>query len=104
MHKKDFFITNYIDDLIGCDEPQVTIAAFQFLKQLIVDLGLVISESKLFKPQKCILCLGINVNINAGIISIPDEKLHEIIALGQSCSSMIKTHKKALILSGFPPL
>ena len=27
MHKKGFFFTNYIDDLIGCDE--VAIAAFQ---------------------------------------------------------------------------
>ena len=72
MHKEGYFITNYIDDLIGCDKPQVAIAAFLFLKKLIVDLGLVISESKLFEPQKCIPCLGINVDINTGIISIPD--------------------------------
>ena len=37
---------NYINDLIGC-EPQVAIDAFQFLKGLIVDLGLVISKGKL---------------------------------------------------------
>ena len=81
MHKEGFFITNYIDDLIGCDEPQVAIASFQFLKKLIVDLGLVISESKLFVPQKCIPCLGIYVDIDMGIILIPNDKLNEIIAL-----------------------
>ena len=64
MHKEGCFITNYIDDFIGCDKPQVAIAAFLFLKKLIVDLGLVISESKLFEPQKCIPCLWINVNID----------------------------------------
>ena len=96
MHKKGFFITNYIDDLIGCDEPQVAIVAFQFLKKLIVDLGLVISESKLFQPQKCIPCLGINVDIETGIISIPDDKLNEIISLCKAWSSKIKSHKKGL--------
>ena len=53
--------------------------AYQFWKKLIVKLMLVISEGRLFKPQKCILCLGINVNINMGIILIPDDKLEEII-------------------------
>ena len=90
MHKT-IFITNYIDDLIGCDKPQVAIVAFQFLKKLIVDLGLVISESKLFIPQKCIPCLGINMDIDTGIISIPNEKLNEIIALCNTWSSKINS-------------
>ena len=54
MHKNGYFITNYIDNLIGCDEPHVAMEAFQFLKKLIVELGLVISQGKLFKPQKSI--------------------------------------------------
>ena len=57
---------------------------------------IVISESKLFKPQKGIPCLGINVDINTGIISILDEKLDKIITLCQSWSTKIKSHKKAL--------
>ena len=84
MHKEGYFITNYIDNLIGSAEPQVAIAEFLFLKELIVHLDLVISESKLLEPQKCIPCLWINVDINTGIISIPEEKLNEIIALCQS--------------------
>ena len=78
MHSKGYFIANYIDDLIGCDPPKVAWEAFKFLKQLIVDLGLVISQGKLFEPQICIPCLGINVNVNTGIISIPDEKMLQI--------------------------
>ena len=78
MQNKGYFLTNYIDNLIGCDEPGTAIKAFQFLKNVIIKLGLVISENKLFEPQKCIPCLGINVNIETGIISIPEEKLSEI--------------------------
>ena len=54
MHKRGYFIVNYIDDLIGCDKPQVAREAYKFLKNLIVQLGLVISEEKLFAPQTCI--------------------------------------------------
>ena len=31
MHNKRFFITNYIDDLIDYEDPQVTIAALQIV-------------------------------------------------------------------------
>ena len=63
IHKNGYFITNYIDDLIGCDKPEVAVEAFAFLQNLIKKLGLVISEEKLFAPQNCIPCLGIDVNI-----------------------------------------
>ena len=36
MHNKGYFLTNYIDNLIGCDEPETAIKAFQFLKNLII--------------------------------------------------------------------
>ena len=44
MHKKGYFITNYIDNLIGCDPSELAKDAFQFLTNLIVKLGLVISQ------------------------------------------------------------
>ena len=96
MHKKGYFLINYIDDLIGCDKPEVAREAFKFLKDLIIRLGLVISQSKLYEPQKCIPCLGINVDINTGIISIPDDKLKQVITLCHEWSTKAKTHKKAL--------
>ena len=40
--------------------------AVKFLNSLIVKLGLVISESKLYAPQTCIPCLGIDVNVVTG--------------------------------------
>ena len=50
MHNQGYFLTNYIDDLIGCDEPETAIQVFQFFKDLIIKLGLVISENKLYEP------------------------------------------------------
>ena len=70
MHKNGYFITNYIDDVIGCYRPEVAVKAFKFLQNLIKKLGLVISEEKLFAPQNCIPCLGIDVNIKTGTFSL----------------------------------
>ena len=55
-----------------------------------------ISESKLYEPQTCIPCLGFNVNIETGIISIPEEKLAEIVTLCLDWSTRGKSNKKAL--------
>ena len=96
MHKNGYFITNYIDDLIGCDKPKVAVKAFQFLQNLIKKLGLVISEEKLFAPQNCIPCLGIDVNIQTGIISIPRAKLTEIVALCKAWSKKNRAYKREL--------
>ena len=52
LHNKSYFLTNYIDDLIGCDKPETAVKAFQFSKDLIIKLGLVISENRLYEPQK----------------------------------------------------
>ena len=46
MHKHGFRIFNYIDDMIGCNEPTTAHEAFTFLKQLLQDLGLVICAEK----------------------------------------------------------
>ena len=75
MHSRGYHITNYIDDLIGCDAPDVAVEAYEFLKSLIVELGLVICESKLYAPQSCIPCLEIDVDVITGIMSIPEAKL-----------------------------
>ena len=96
MHNKGYFLTNYTANLIGCDEPEIAFKAFQFLKNLIIKLGLVISESKLYEPQKCIPCLGINMNIETDIISIPKKKLAEIVTLCLDWSTRGKSNKQAL--------
>ena len=76
MHKHGFHIFNYIDDLIGCDKPT---KGFKFIKQLIQGLGLEVSADKLYVPQVPVPCLGIDVNVLTCIISIPQEKLSNVV-------------------------
>ena len=78
MHKQGFYLFNYIDDLVGCDEPSVADKAFVFLKKRLVDLNLTISIEKLYEPQTMVPCLGINVNIATGELTIPREKFSDI--------------------------
>ena len=70
--------------------------SFRFWQNLIQKLGLVISVEKLFAPQNCIPCLGINVNIETGIISIPGAKLTEIIALCKAWNQKTRAYKREL--------
>ena len=78
VHKKGFRIFNYIDDFIGCESPALAKASFECLNALLGELGMPVSEDKLFEPQVEVPCLGIMVNVQTGIISIPEEKLHDI--------------------------
>ena len=55
MFNKGFFIFNYIDDLIGCDTPDIAIQAIQVLVVLLHDLGLPTSLEKLCKPNNSAL-------------------------------------------------
>ena len=75
MSQRGFYVFNYIDDLIGCDPPEIAEKAYVFLQRLLSELGLDISEEKLYCPQKLFPCLGILVNVTNGMISIPQEKL-----------------------------
>ena len=66
---------NYIDDLIYVDLPHDIHKSFKFLQELLQDLGLEISSSKLVPPTKSAVCLGILVDITNRTTSIPPEKL-----------------------------
>ena len=105
MHKKGYHITNYIDDLIGCDSPEIAVEAYKFLKSLIVNLGLVTSESKLYPPQTCIPCLGINVNVTTGVMSIPEDKLASIIEMYAQwvCTFINASIQHDYSLTGYSP-
>ena len=72
---------NYIDDLIYTGLPSQMDASFNFLKNLLVKLGLDISPKKLVPPSTSVTCLGILINSIQKTISIPPEKLAEITQL-----------------------
>ena len=63
---------NYIDDFVGAK-------SFQCLCDLLHRLGLTLSDKKLVSPTTQATCLGVNINITSGTISIPPEKLEQIM-------------------------
>ena len=69
---------NYIDDFIGVDYPAVADSHFQKLLHIMAQLGIPISEEKLFPPSTEVPCLGILINTSKGSLRIPDEKLNEV--------------------------
>jgi len=78
MHKHGFTVFNYIDDLIGCEEPGNANPSYQFLLTLLHALGISISTEKLCPPQSEVPCLGIDINTQKGTMCIPSAKLATI--------------------------
>ena len=87
MNKNGFpDLYNYVDDLLYCGLPSNIYKSFAFLSDLLHQLGLKINPKKLVinskKPSTPVVCLGILINTEDRTMSIPPEKLQEII---QSC-------------------
>ena len=72
-------LLNYIDDLIYCGLPSNINQSYEFLLNLLQDLGLDISYKKLCPPDTKVICLGILFNTVDRTISIPTDKLSEIV-------------------------
>ena len=87
---------NYIDDLIYTGLPSQMDDSFNFLKNLLVELGLDISPKKLVPPSTSVTCLGILINSIQKTISIPPEKLAEITQLCIQWSTKTYSGKRDL--------
>ena len=72
---------NYIDHLIYTGLFSEIHHSYQFLLNLLQELGLDISQNKLVSPATSVICLGILVNFVSRTISIPYQKLQEIITV-----------------------
>ena len=80
MNKNGFpDLYNYVDDLLYCGLPSNVYKSFTFLSDLLHQLGLKINPKKLVKPSTSVVCLGILINTEDRTMSIPSDKLQEII-------------------------
>ena len=70
-------LLNYIDDLIYCSLPFTISTSYQFLSDLLQDLGLDISLKKRCPPITKVVFLGILFDTVYRTISILDTKLHK---------------------------
>ena len=73
------YLQNYIADLIYIGLPSSIHQVYQFLLDLIQDLGLEISMKKLHPPDTKVVCLGILITTIDSTMSIPPDKLQQII-------------------------
>ena len=87
---------NYIDDLIYTGLPSEIHRSYEFLTQLLADLGLDISFKKLVPPSTSVTCLGIQIDTIQRTISIPHSKLQEIVKLCQTWASKTYGRKRYL--------
>ena len=93
-------LLNYINDLIYIGLPSDIQASYQCLLHLLQQLGLEISRKKLVAPSTSAICLGILVDSVNQTISIPDEKLKEIVDLCKQWgtkSTCTKTQLQSLL-------
>ena len=96
MAEAGYSLTNYIDDLLGNATVSQAEPAFQKLKRLLQELGLTISQSKLVAPTTKCVCLGIEVDTVNSTLSIPQQKLMEILTVCQQWENKTQCTKRAL--------
>ena len=96
-------LLNYIDDLIYCALPSKIHEPYHFLLTLLQELGLDISQKKLHPPDTKVTCLGIEFDTKIELhvymttcMSIPPQKLGEIIQLCKNWENESKGHKSEL--------
>ena len=78
-HLQGYFSTNYVDDFGGCDTQQNTPSAYHALELLFHLLELESADDKDFPPSNLMVFLGILFNTLAMTMSIPAEKLSELL-------------------------
>ena len=78
MRRAGHSVINYIDDYVGFGIPSDAKSSYDHLYDLLDRLGLTISQKKLVPPSTSVICLGVEIDIEKGSISIPQKKLCQI--------------------------
>ena len=80
IHHNDGYVgTNYLDDLIGVNAPEQGNEAFDSLGRLLFELGLQENHEKACPPATKQVVLGVLVDTLNGTVSVPPERMTEII-------------------------
>ena len=73
-------IIDYIDDYVGIGVPSIASALYAALIELINELGITISQKKLVPSLMQVMCLGLLIDTVNGTISIPLDKLCDVMS------------------------
>ena len=96
MASRGYDVINYIDDVIGFGTISTAKASFDTLQDLLQKLGFDISIKKLVEPTTKVTCLGVEVNTEEFTISVPHEKLANIMSMCNKWSRKSHCTKKEL--------
>ena len=78
LRKRHIWTINYLDDFTGASLAVHANSHFLSLKSILEELGLPINKAKSKPPSESITCLGIQVNVKTGILTIPSEKIKQL--------------------------
>ena len=80
-------VYNYVNDVICVHRGHNAMHEFYTLYSLFEFLGLPINPKKVCPPSKLLTCMGIDVNVDAGTLSIPLDKCIQILDM---CKDIVK--------------
>lgn len=82
VRKQGFTIFCYLDDFVGVEKQETRAeAAYAELVSLTKDLGLHLASNKCVAPTTCLTWLGYEVNTIKMSVTIPTEKVDEVISI-----------------------
>ena len=96
MAQEGHFILDYIDDYLIFGNEADCKKAFDILTILLHELGLTVSVQKNVLPSQQVVCLGVLIDTNLFTMSVPSDKLQEIISLLDTWSHKHKCFKREL--------
>ena len=96
MAQKGFTVTNYIDDVIGHSVVSKSKASFDALSALLSDLGFDISHKKIVEPATRVTCLGVDIDTVDFTVSIPPDKVSQILSECQLWLNRVECTKRQL--------
>ena len=99
MHHRGFTVIDYIDDYVGI--PSIAHEWYVMLLDLMAKLGLSVGVKKLVVPSTKAVCLGVLIDSQNGIITIPPEKLEQVnIMVRQWLTKNVVTKRQLQSLLG----
>ena len=78
MNSQNYWVMSYLDDIIGVDGPIKASKAYYSPLNLLHQLGLPVNVDKISAPVSKLIYLGIQVDAEIGVLSIPQEELCKI--------------------------
>ena len=84
LRQEGMIVWNYIDDVFAAFEAEGSDSKFNNMCQLITDLGLPLNPKKVEPPSDIMTIMGIQIDILSKTVSIPGEKMAEIV---EACES-----------------